>query len=105
MIVIFEKNYLRELYTEGYTSEKNRRYQPQIVKKYRKVIDLMKYVENVLSLQRYASLHYKHLTGDREGLSAVRADRKYRIEFKESVEEGKSVATICTITELSNHYQ
>lgn len=30
---------------------------------------------------------------------------KYRIEFKETIKEGEQIATICNITELSNHYQ
>lgn len=42
MIVIFEKDYLQELYTIGQAHDKKHRFQPQIVKKYIRVIDLMK---------------------------------------------------------------
>ena len=42
MIVIFEKDYLQELYTKGQAHDKKHRFQPQIVKKYIRVIDLMK---------------------------------------------------------------
>ena len=27
------------------------------------------------------------------------------VEFEEEVEDGKTIATICNITELSNHYK
>ncbi len=65
----------------------------------------MKQLEDVLGLSRYGSLHYEKLHGDKEGFSSVRVNDQYRIEFTEQIEEGKSIATICRITELSNHYQ
>lgn len=61
--------------------------------------------ENVLGLRKYQSLNYEHLIGDKVGLSSVRVNDKYRIEFEERTEEGKLIATICNITELSNHYK
>ena len=33
------------------------------------------------------------------------SDDQYRIEFIEGMEAGKQIATICNITELSNHYK
>ena len=75
------------------------------ISKYVKVVNLMKQQENVLGLTRFGSLHYEKLHGDKEGLSSVRVNDQYRIEFKESLEEGKQISTICNITELSNHYK
>ncbi|MBP5523941.1 MAG: type II toxin-antitoxin system RelE/ParE family toxin [Bacteroidaceae bacterium] len=105
MIVSFEKEYLKELYIDGKSSDKKYRFQPQIVKKYTRVIDLMTEVENVLALTKYGSLHYEHLHGDKEGLSSVRVNDKYRIEFREFIEEEKTIAEVVSITELSNHYK
>ena len=105
MIITFEQTYLQELYIEGKASSKKHRFQPQIVAKYRKVVNLMKQQENVLGLTKYGSLHYEKLQGDKQGLSSVRVNDQYRIEFAESVEAGKQIATICSITELSNHYK
>ena len=105
MIVTFEQTYLQELYTEGKASDKKHRFQPQIVSKYVKVVNLMKQQENVLGLAKYGSLHYEKLHGDKEGVSSVRVNDQYRIEFTESMEAGKQIATICNITELSNHYK
>ena len=105
MIVTFEQTYLQELYTAGKANDKKHRFQPQIVAKYIKVINLMKQLENVLGLAKYGSLHYEKLHGDKEGLSSVRVNDQYRIEFTEGMESGKQIATICNIIELSNHYK
>ena len=105
MIVTFAKKYLQELYVKGHANDKKHRFQPHIVLKYLKVINLMKQQENVLGLTKYGSLHYEKLHGDKEGISSVRVNDKYRIEFIEEIEAGKHIATICNITELSNHYK
>ena len=105
MIVTFGEKYLQELYVDGKSSDKKHRFQPQIVSKYVKVVNLMKQQENVLGLTKYGSLHYEKLHGDKEGLSSVRVNDQYRIEFMEGMETGKQIATICNITDLSNHYK
>ena len=51
------------------------------------------------------SLNYERLSGDKTGLSSVRVYEQYRIEFQEVIEEGQTIATICNIKELSNHYK
>ena len=50
MIVTFEKEYLRDLYEKGQVSDKKHRFQPQIVKKYTRIVDLMIEVLNVMEL-------------------------------------------------------
>ena len=52
MDIIFGKDYLRELYTTGRTSDRKHRYQPQIVSKYVRVIDLMMSLPDTLALMR-----------------------------------------------------
>ena len=105
MIVTFEQTYLKELYVDGKSSDKKHRFQPEIISKYKKVVTLMKSQENVLGLTKYGSLHYEKLSGDKKGKSSVRVNNQYRIEFTEAIEAGKQIATICNITELSNHYK
>lgn len=104
MEVIFDKNYLQDLYTTG-KADKKHRFQPQIVRKYIQIIDLMIEVDNVTALARYNSLNYEKLKGDKTGLSSVRVNDQYRIEFEEHMKQNEIVATICNITELSNHYK
>ncbi len=44
------------------------------------------------------------LTGDKAGISSIRVNNQYRIEF--TVNKAKdTVVTICNIIELSNHYK
>ena len=105
MVVIFEQDYLRELYVNGKASDKKHRFQPQIVRKYTRTIDLMKNVPNVMGLTQYGALHYEALHGDKEGLSSVRVNDQYRIEFREILEGDKTIAEVVSITELSNHYK
>jgi proteic killer suppression protein len=105
MDITFEKEYLRELYQLGKTTNKKYRFQPGIIRKYIQVIDLMLDQPDVLALIKYKSLNYEKLKGDKKGLSSVRINHQYRIEFEEKIEKNKIVATICNITELSNHYK
>ena len=105
MDILFDKDYLKELYVTGKSSDKRHRYQPQIIYKYVRVIDIMMSLPDTLSLMKINSLNYEKLKGDKKGLSSVRVNDQYRIEFEEYVVDGQSIATICNITELSNHYK
>lgn len=105
MTIIFEKEYLYDLYSTMTTKDKKHRYQPQIVRKYIKIIDLMISLQNVSELNKFTGLHYEKLIGDKAGLSSVRVNNQYRIEFKEIIENNETFAEVCNIVELSNHYQ
>lgn len=105
MRVLFDKDYLERLYKEGNSEEKKHRFQPQIVKKYIQIVNLMIDSPNVLSLAKYNSLRYEKLVGDKNGLSSVRVNDQYRIEFEEIIINNETIATIVNITDLSNHYK
>lgn len=92
------------MYRTGQTDKKHR-YQSQIIRKYIRVIDTMIDTPDVQGLLRYRSLNYEKLKGDKAGLSSVRVNNQYRIEFEERVKDGETIATICNITDLSNHYK
>lgn len=81
------------------------RFQPEIVRRYVKVVNTMKNAGDINDLMRIGGLHYKRLAGNKKGLSSVRVNDKYRIEFVEKSEGENKIATICNITELTNHYQ
>ena len=102
MEIKFEKDYLRELFYDGEAKDKQHRFQPQVVRKYVRVVNILDSVEKVEDLFRYHSLHYEKLVGDKAGLESVRVNDQYRIEFKTSAEGS---ITICNIIELSNHYR
>lgn len=104
MEVRFDKQYLKDLYENGDAGKKHR-FQPQIVKRYIRVVDLMIESNNVAALLPYNSLNYEKLHGDKEGLSSVRVNDQYRIEFEEIIHGTEVIASIVNITELSNHYK
>ena len=101
MEITFEKDYLRELFYDGVASDKHHRYQPDIVKRYVRVVNILDSVESISDLLRYRSLRYEKLVGGKAGLESVRVNNQYRLEFKSSE---VSCITICNIIELSNHY-
>lgn len=105
MEIVFEKEYLSELYYKGKCADKHHRYQPDIVKRYIRAVDILESVENTEALYCFHALHYEALTGDKKGIESVRVGQKYRLEFRTERVESESVLTICNIMELSNHYQ
>lgn len=50
-------------------------------------------------------MRYKVLKGDKAGISSIRVNDQYRIEFTISEQGTESVVYICDILELSNHYE
>ena len=101
MEIVFEKDYLRELFYDGEARDKHHRYQPHVIRKYVRVVNILDSVNNPADLLRYRSLHYEKLAGDKAGLESVRVNDQYRIEFRTT---SNSEVIICSITELSNHY-
>ena len=45
------------------------------------------------------------LRGDKAGISFIRVNDQYRIEFTVKQVSAETVVTICNILELSNHYK
>lgn len=102
MEIQFEKDYLRELFYTGRASDKHHRYQPDIIRRYVRVVNILDSVESPADLLRYKSLHYEKLIGDKAGMESVRVNNQYRIEFTTTA---SGSITICNIIELSNHYK
>lgn len=105
MIVIFSKDYLQDLFEKGRSKDKKHRYQPDIVRRYQKGILFLKGVSSIESLWKIKSLNYEVLTGDKAGLSSIRVNDKYRIEFKVEENKEEPILTVCDIMDLSNHYR
>lgn len=72
MFIEFDKDYLRELFEQGRTSDKKHRYQPEVIKGYQKAVASLKRAINVEMLYRLNSLNYEVLKGDKKGISSVR---------------------------------
>lgn len=105
MIVTFEHDYLKVLYEYGRCSDKKHRFQPDIIRRYQKAIKFLKGASSIDALWPIRSLQYEVLSGDKAGLSSVRVNDRYRIEFSVTINEKEPVLTICNVVELSNHYK
>ena len=105
MIVTLDKEYLESLYTKGKSDDKKHRFQPEVIKLYKKRIDLLKRTKRIEELFLFNSLNYEVLKGDKNGVSSIRVNDKYRIEFVVSNQDAETIVYICNILELSNHYK
>ncbi len=105
MLIEFDKEYLRELFEQGHTNDKKHRYQPEVIRGYYKCVMFLKRAKNVEQLYQIHSLNYEVLQGDKAGISSVRINRKYRLEFVVSETMGEQIITICRLLDISNHYK
>ena len=104
MIVTFDKDYLRELYETG-KDDKKHRFQPEVIRKYQICIRYLLGANNINSLFIINSLNYEVLKGDKAGISSIRVNRQYRIEFTVTEQGSETIVSVCNILELSNHYK
>ena len=105
MIVTFDEKYLQELYETGKTSDKKHRFQPEIVRKYQYCIRYLLGASCIEALYPVSGLNYEELKGDKLGISSIRVNKKYRIEFTVKDNGIEPLITVCNILELSNHYK
>lgn len=105
MKVTFDKKYLKDLYEKGETDDKKHRFQPDIVKRYQQRIKTLTAAPRIETLYQIKTLNYKVLAGDKKGVSSIKVNDKYRIEFTVEQLLENQIVTICNILELSNHYK
>lgn len=103
MLIEFEEKYLLELYLTGKTSDKKHRFQPQIIRGYRRAVDILKIAKRIEDLYPYKGLNFEILQGEKRGIYSVRANGQYRIEFTVGKMGSEQIVTLCTILELNNH--
>ena len=103
MIVTFNQKYLKVLYEQG-KDDKRHRFQPDIIRRYKRCIDYLEQAKEIEELFLMPSLHYENLIGNKEGISSIRVNDQYRIEFT-IMKKDNPIITICNILELSNHYK
>ena len=100
----FDTEYLRDLYETG-KSDKKHRFQPEVIRKYQICIRYLLGASDIYALFSVNSLNYEVLKGDKAGISSIRVNRQYRIEFTISEQGSDTIVTVCNILELSNHYK
>ena len=105
MYIEFDKDYLRELYEQGHTSDKKHRYQPEVIRGYQKAVFLLSSANSITDLFRNNALNYEVLQGDKKGTSSVRINRKYRLKFTVREVLNEQIITFCRLLDISNHYK
>lgn len=105
MIIEFDKDYLYELYTEGKARDKKHRYQPEVVRGYQKAVFVLSSANAVTDLFRNNALNYEMLRGDKKGISSVRINKQYRLEFTVRDVMNEQIITVCRLLDISNHYK
>lgn len=104
MLIEFNQEYLYDLYWYGKTSDKKHRFQPQVIKGYKRAVDMLRSAKRMEDLLPINGLHFEALKGDKNGTYSVRANNQYRVEFTIREVGGEQIASLCLILELSNHY-
>ena len=107
MEIRFEKEYLQELYETGKTSGKKYRFQPQVVKGYLKCVRALEDALRMEDLFQFNALRYEKLKGDKKGLSSLRINDQYRLEFREIPRQASvdPAIEVCSLVDISNHYK
>lgn len=75
MLIEFDKDYLRELFVQGRTNDKKHRYQPEIIKGYKKVRDVLKTSKQRGATLPYPLLELRSFTGLQKGCF-IRANKQ-----------------------------
>ena len=104
MVIEYGKGYLKELYEDGKCKNKKYRFDAAVIKKYQKRIDTLIAAIRIEDLFIFNSLNFETLKGSNDYYS-IRIDYHYRLEFKVRNEGTEAVLTICTVTDITNHYQ
>jgi proteic killer suppression protein len=103
--LFLKKNTCPNSTTKGKTTDKKHRFQPEVVKRYKLRIETLENAAEIEDLYQIKSLHYEVLKGDKKGISSIRVNDQYRIEFTTKKVESETVVTVCAILDLSNHYK
>lgn len=106
MEVKFEKEYLRELYECEKVRDKKHRFQPQIINGYLKCVKALVEAQRMDELYTFRALRYEKLLGDKKGLSSLRINDQYRLEFREIMgANDKAMVELCSLVDITNHYK
>lgn len=106
MKIIFEKEYLEQIFYFGQAKGKKYRFPESICRRYVKVVKILSYIEKHEDFARHRGLYYKRLKGDRKNIESVRINDKYRLEFTtQTNDSGEKRIVICSLLDISNHYK
>jgi toxin HigB-1 len=102
MIVKFNNQYLQDLYGNKKVAGKPK-FSDVIIKKFRKLVQILEYTESSQQIYDFKSLHFEKLSGDLDGYYSCRVDIKYRLILSIGIDT-ILVKEIIVIEDLTNHY-
>jgi toxin HigB-1 len=81
-------------------------FQKDIIKQYKKKIQILISIDSLNELALFKSLNFEGLKGNREGYYSIRLNKQYRLIFiLEEQKENQFICEIILITEISKHYE
>ncbi len=103
MDIDFEDKSLEELYTRGKTKDhKYNKLSLDVVKRYAKVVNILKSARRIEDLFLIKSLHYEKKEGNLNGVDVVWITQQYRLFFYSSPD---GIVVNALIFEISKHYE
>jgi toxin HigB-1 len=107
MKVKFSKKELEAFYATPLENLKGKLpFSKDIIKQYKKKVQVFISVESVNDLKQFRSLNFEALQGDRDGQFSIRLNIQYRLIFTvEREKNGDYVLEIIILNEISKHYE
>lgn len=106
MEIVFADVELGALYEGIKPKKKEWKSNPSLVKQFVKTIEKLASAEKVEDLNTLGGLHFKKLTDDPDGMSAVWINDQYRLHFMEITNDADPPQVVLLeIWEITNHYK
>lgn len=97
MQIDFEDDVLRRLYEDP--RSRVARLHPELVKAYRRKVQVIVGAESEIDLRALKSLHFEKLEGDREGQHSIRLNDQWRLILRIQAQEDHKVVFIVEIVD------
>jgi len=68
-------------------------------------VDVLIAAPRIEKLFSFPALRYEVLSGDKKGISSVRINDQYRLEFKAEISSEEPIVTVCNMLDITNHYK
>jgi proteic killer suppression protein len=103
MIVYFETEELQEIYETPLKELRGkRRYPSEVLKQYKKRIQLLVAINKLEQLRQFKGLNFEYLKGDRKGQCSMRLNDQYRLIISPMDE---NTIQVILVNEISKHYE
>jgi len=107
MIIELMSDELEYLYdTDIDEMEGKQSFSKDIIKQYKRKVDILVQIEKLSELNNYSSLNFEKLKSDLKGYYSIRLNKQYRLIFRvEKTEKNEISIQIIQVTEISKHYE